>query len=105
MDHEAVSGSLERCYILSLSCDLPALCIIGNRQLKYPGYSSMTVSSSVSPSSTRPSKHLNTAVNFMSSQDLLDLDLVVYMKTEFLGDELIEIEHLISNLAHRRMPP
>ncbi|KAJ5517268.1 hypothetical protein N7527_008828 [Penicillium freii] len=37
----------------------------------------------------------------MSSQDLLvvpiyfpDLDLVVYMKTEFLGDEPIEIEQL-----------
>lgn len=33
-----------------------------------------------------------------------DLDLVVYMKPEFLGDELVEIKHLISNLAHRRMP-
>ncbi|KAJ5420243.1 hypothetical protein N7465_002762 [Penicillium sp. CMV-2018d] len=54
----------------------------------------MTASSSVSPSSTRSSKHLNYAVNFMSSQDLLDLDLVVYMKTEFLGDEPIEIEQL-----------
>jgi hypothetical protein len=33
-----------------------------------------------------------------------DLDLVVYMETQFLGHEPIEIEHLISNLAHRRMP-
>ncbi|KAJ5419673.1 uncharacterized protein N7487_003223 [Penicillium crustosum] len=37
----------------------------------------------------------------MSSQGLLDLDLVVYMKSEFLGDddEPIEIAHLMSNLA------
>lgn len=33
-----------------------------------------------------------------------DLDLAVYMKSEFLGDEPVETEHLISNLVHRHMP-